>query len=88
MSTQSATSKSDTATQLQPISPARSRFDRDGDWMPDAAGTSSMPGSTPPGRHRATPTEDECEIEFIMDASNRHPVGIVCTTHDWKGDIV
>lgn len=32
-------------------------------------------------------SEDDCDFEFIFQAGDRHPVGLVCSTHDMTFDI-
>lgn len=38
-------------------------------------------------RPEDTSTSDDCDFEFILAGHTRHPVQIVCVTHDWVGRI-
>lgn len=57
-----------------------------GDSQPVEAGKSSTHGSTE--KSADTSTCDDCDYEFIVSATERHPVAIICNKHDWYGAIL
>lgn len=96
MNTSSSTSTDGTPTAgagLRPSRPGspRTRFAEESRsaYARDGIGISSTSDSTEerPGESTDTSTPPECSFEFIMSGSELHPVGIVCTTHGWVGDV-
>src|SRR6185369_13992903 len=94
MNTSSSTSTEGTPTAgagLRPSRPGspRTRFEEASPSPSTSAdsGTSSTNGSTEESPGASTVTTTACEFEFVMGASELHPVGIVCTVHGWVGDV-
>lgn len=94
MSTSSGTSTPGTPSAGLPVqrtglsqSSPRTRFDEAGHspYASDAAGRSYTSDSTE--EESGTCISDECSLEFLISDTDRHPSRIICTTHDWTGEV-